>query len=264
MPSMICLPSMTCLRVDRAARPQKKKPTPWNKKPAGDERYGKANPREFQMKNRRRFCPRSTGELPGTCHPPKGSQGAVVLPDPWVKASGGPPPVESDEARLVSSGSTCYLSPVRFGATQAPTDTLSMMSVAGGRLRGRPCSSSERAGKHVAGKYFDTLTAGATLAPAGPNMIAIPINIHIWNFLCFTLKLCNLGPPCRRWPERRGMGDPGCIVTGVLVQPDCHYLVSPDSSSCLRAEAFKQTPTDMCSCAFGSLRRPSHAAVCGL
>ena len=93
------------------------------------------------------------------------SRGAVVLPDPWVKASGGPPPVERDEARLVSSGSTCYLSPVRFGATQAPTDTLSMMSVAGGRLRGRPCSSSERAGKHVAGKHFDTLTAGATQAP---------------------------------------------------------------------------------------------------
>ena len=88
-----------------------------------------------------------------------------MLPDPWVKASGGPPPVERDEARLVSSGSTCYLSPVRFGATQAPTDTLSMMSVAGGRLRGRPCSSSERAGKHVAGKHFDTLTAGATQAP---------------------------------------------------------------------------------------------------
>ena len=117
------------------------------------------------MKNRRWFCPRSTGELPGTCHPAKGSQGAVVLPDPWVKASGGPPPVERDEARLASSGSTCYLSPVRFGATQAPTDTLSMMSVAGGRLRGRPCSSSERAGKHVAGKHFDTLTAGATQAP---------------------------------------------------------------------------------------------------
>ena len=39
------------------------------------------------------------------------------------------------------------------------------MSVAGGRLRGRPCSSSERAGKHVAGKHFDTLTAGATQAP---------------------------------------------------------------------------------------------------
>ena len=51
------------------------------------------------------------------------------------------------------------------GATQAPTDTLSMMSVAGGQLRGRPCTSSERAGQHVAGKYFDTLTAGATQAP---------------------------------------------------------------------------------------------------
>ena len=36
------------------------------------------------------------------------------------------------------------------------------------------------------------------------------------------------------------MGDPGYIVTGVLVQPDCHYLLSPDSSSCLRAEALNK------------------------
>ena len=162
---MICLPSMTCLRVDRAARLKKRSQRPGTKNLQATSATEKQNPREFQMKNRRWFCPRSTGELPGTCHPPKGSQGAVVLPDPWVKASGGPPPVERDEARLVSSGSTCYLSPVRFGATQAPTDTLSMMSVAGGRLRGRPCSSSERAGKHVAGKHFDTITAGATQAP---------------------------------------------------------------------------------------------------
>ena len=133
-----------------------------------------------------------------------------MLPDPWVKASGGPPPVERDEARLVSSGSTCYLSPVRFGATQAPTDTLSMMSVAGGRLRGRPCSSSERAGKHVAGKYFDTLTAVATLAPAGPNMIAIPINIHIcihiWNFLFFTLNFATWVPHAADGPSAAAWG----------------------------------------------------------
>ena len=108
--------------------PQKRKPTPWNQKPAGDERYGKANPREFQMKNRRWFCPRSTGELPGTCHPPKGSQGAVVLPDPWVKASGGPPPVERDEARLVSSVCQVCVLP-------ASTDELQ------GRPRTRPPST---------------------------------------------------------------------------------------------------------------------------
>ena len=211
MPSMIYLSAVNDLSACRPrGAPQKKKPTPWNKKPAGDERYGKANPREFQMKNRPWFCPRSTGELPGACHLPKGSQGAVVLPDPWVKASGGPPPVERDEARLVSSGSTCYLSPVRFGATQAPTDTLSMMSVAGGRLRGRPCSSSERAGNHVVGKYFDTLTAGATLAPAGPNMIAIPINIHIcihiWNFLCFTLNFATWVPHAADGPSAAAWG----------------------------------------------------------
>ena len=119
---------MTCLRVDRAARLKKRSQRPGTKNLQATSATEKQNPREFQMKNRRWFCPRSTGELPGTCHPPKGSQGAVVLPDPWVKASGGPPPVERDEARLVSSVCQVCVLP-------ASTDELQ------GRPRTRPPST---------------------------------------------------------------------------------------------------------------------------